>query len=57
MVREGIAETSITICYCRALYSLLLYCAWGCCIVLSVGMNRNWYAASDWLAGHVVCEV
>ena len=26
-------------------------------VVLSGDMNRNWYAASDWLTVDVVCEV
>lgn len=43
--------------YCQLLYSLLFYCAW--VVVLSMCMNRNWYAASDWLAEltYVKCEL
>jgi hypothetical protein len=56
LVREGIAETRITILLLSILYSLLFYCAFG--VVLSVDKNRNWRAASDWLVGlrYVKCE-
>lgn len=55
VVREGIAETSITIYYCQ--FSIHCRCIVLGGVVLSVGMNRDSFAVSDWLAVDVVCEV
>lgn len=38
--------------FCIHCYSMVLGV-----VVLSVVVNRKWFAASDWLAGEVVCEV
>ena len=39
------------------MFRVMFYCAW--VVVLSMCMNRDWYAASDWLAGlwYVKCEL